>query len=277
MIRSTALFCIAVVLTLTLGMAQEEKDIEGGKDHPLLSRMPGYFLSGSEVKDFDSYTSAYLTGDDARWEGKMSKLSYTRKAGTKQASMVQVARNYENAVLKVGGKILYKDERIVCAKIQKGGAVTWVEESAYNDGRDYDLVIVESKQMEQEVTADAAALGQSLASTGKAAVYGIYFDTDQSVIKPESTPALEEISRLLKDNRSLRLYVIGHTDNAGALDHNLKLSADRAGAVVKALVGRGIEPSRLKSAGVGPYSPEASNTTDAGKAKNRRVELVEQD
>jgi outer membrane protein OmpA-like peptidoglycan-associated protein len=71
--------------------------------------------------------------------------------------------------------------------------------------------------------------------------------------------------------------VIGHTDNAGALDHNLKLSADRAGAVVKALVGRGIEPSRLKSAGVGPYSPEASNTTDAGKAKNRRVELVEQD
>jgi outer membrane protein OmpA-like peptidoglycan-associated protein len=207
----------------------------------------------------------------------MSKLSYTRKEGTKQASMVQVARNYENAVLKVGGKILYKDERIVCAKIQKGGAVTWVEESAYNDGRNYDLVIVESKQMEQEVTADAAALGQSLASTGKAAVYGIYFDTDQSVIKPESTPALEEISRLLKDNRSLRLYVIGHTDNAGALDHNLKLSADRAGAVVKALVGRGIEPSRLKSAGVGPYSPEASNTTDAGKAKNRRVELVEQD
>jgi outer membrane protein OmpA-like peptidoglycan-associated protein len=70
--------------------------------------------------------------------------------------------------------------------------------------------------------------------------------------------------------------VVGHTDNAGALDHNLKLSADRAEAVVKSLIGRGIAASRLKAAGVGPYCPVASNHTEEGKAKNRRVELVEQ-
>jgi OOP family OmpA-OmpF porin len=62
----------------------------------------------------------------------------------------------------------------------------------------------------------------------------------------------------------------------GALDYNLKLSADRADAVVKALIGRGIVASRLKGTGVGPYCPVASNHTEEGKAKNRRVELVEQ-
>ena len=72
------------------------------------------------------------------------------------------------------------------------------------------------------------------------------------------------------------MYVVGHTDNIGILEANLKLSADRADAVVKALTGKGIAASRLKASGVGPYSPVASNRTDEGKARNRRVELVEQ-
>jgi OmpA-OmpF porin, OOP family len=73
------------------------------------------------------------------------------------------------------------------------------------------------------------------------------------------------------------LYVVGHTDNVGTLDANLKLSADRADAVVKAIAGRGVDAKRLKPAGVGPYSPETSNATEEGRAKNRRVELVKQD
>lgn len=189
--------------------------------------------------------------------------------------MVQIARNYENAIRQIGGKILYSDPRIINAKIEKAGAITHVEVSAYNDGKDYEVVIVESKAMKQEVTANAADLSQSIAAAGKAAVYGIYFDTGKAVIKPESDPTLEEIVKLLKNNPRLQLYVVGHTDSVGTLEMNLKLSADRADAVVKALVGRGIESPRLKSAGVGPYSPAASNKTDEGKAKNRRVELVE--
>jgi OOP family OmpA-OmpF porin len=107
-------------------------------------------------------------------------------------------------------------------------------------------------------------------------VYGIYFDTGKSVMKPESNPALEEITKLLKHSGSLTLFVVGHTDNVGNLESNLNLSADRADAVVKALTGKGIAASRLKAAGVGPYCPVASNRTDDGKAKNRRVELVEE-
>ena len=272
--------CLAVAIVLLSSLAtvraQEEKDIEGGQDHPLLSRMPGFYMSAYDTKDFDSYQSPYVEGKDGLWEGKLTKISYTRKEGSKPVSMVQIVRNYEEAAKKIGGKILHKDARIVDARIQKNGAVTSVEVAAFNDGREYELLIVESKPMEQEVTANAEALSQSIASTGKAAVYGIYFDTGKSIVKTESDPTLGEITKLLKQDPQLKLYVVGHTDNVGTLDANLKLSSDRAAAVVKALVGKGIDAARLKATGVGPYSPDTSNKTEEGRAKNRRVELVAQ-
>ena len=82
--------------------------------------------------------------------------------------------------------------------------------------------------------------------------------------------------KLLKGSPALNVYVVGQTDNVGSLDSNLKLSSDRAAPVVKAIAARGVTASRLKSAGVGPYSPVASNDTDGGKAKNRRVEFIKQ-
>lgn len=270
----------ALVLVLaafiSVTWAQEEKDVEGGKDHPLFTRMPGYYLSSFEEKDFDSYEPSYLSGNEARWEGKTTKLEYTLKAGAKPVSMIQIVRNYQNAAGSIGGKILSSETRVTNLKIQKGGAVTYAHVEAFNDGRNYELVIVETKPMAQEVTADANSLNRSLAATGKVAVYGIYFDTGKSILKPESDPTLEEIVKLLRNDARLQLYVVGHTDSVGTLESNLKLSAERAAAVVKAVVGRGIEPTRLKSAGVGPYCPETSNKTEEGKAKNRRVELVEQ-
>jgi OOP family OmpA-OmpF porin len=255
--------------------AQAEQDVKGGQDHPLISRMPGFYLDSYDVKDFDSYPSAYVQGKDSRWEGKLTKLGYYRKEGTKPVSMLQIVRNYDASIKKTGGKILYSGDRAMAAKIEKNGALTYVEVSAFNDGRNYELVIVETKPMEQEVVADAAALKKGIAATGKVAVYGIYFDTAKSDIKPESNPALDEITKLLKQNPRLNIYVVGHTDGAGVLESNLKLSAGRADAVVKALISRGINASRLKPAGVGPYSPVESNKTEEGKAKNRRVELVE--
>jgi OOP family OmpA-OmpF porin len=258
------------------GFAQSEADVKGSQDHPLFTRMPGYIISNYEVMEFDKYTSPYLSGQDENWEGRVTKLGYSIKAGAKEASMLQIGRNYENAVNKINGRILVNEGRVIEGKIEKNSAVTYVHIEAFNDGRDYTVVVVEKGAMKQDVVANAAALSASIVATGKAAVYGIYFDTAKSVVKPESTPALEEITKLLKQNGSLTLYVVGHTDTAGLLDFNLKLSADRAAAVVKALVDRGIVASRLKGAGVGPYCPETSNRSEEGKARNRRVELVEQ-
>jgi OmpA-OmpF porin, OOP family len=267
---------LLVLFAAQTGFAQAEKDVKGSLDHPLFTRMPGYYISDYEVKDFDRYTSPYLSGQDENWEGKVTKLGYSIKAGASQASMLQIGRNYENALARIGARILVSEGRVIEGKIEKNGALIYVHVEAFNEGSEYSVVVVEKGTMKQDVLADAAALSASIAATGKAAVYGIYFDTDKAIVKPESTPALDEIVKLLKQNSGLALYVVGHTDNAGALEHNLKLSADRADAVVKALAGRGIAASRLKGAGVGPYCPIASNRTEDGKAKNRRVELVEQ-
>jgi OOP family OmpA-OmpF porin len=276
MMRHTIAGLWLVLFAAASGFAQNETDMKGSMDHPLFTRMPGYYISSYEVMDFDKYTSPYLSGQDENWEGKVTKLGYTVKTGAKQLSMLQIGRNYENALNKIGAKVLVSEGRVIEAKIEKGGAVSYVHVEAFNDGRDYSVVVVEKGAMKQDVVADAAALGASIAASGKAAVYGIYFDTGKSLVKPESAPALEEITKLLKQNGGLALYVVGHTDSAGALDFNLKLSADRADAVVKALTARGIAASRLKGAGVGPYCPGASNRSEQGMAMNRRVELVEQ-
>ena len=264
-----------LLLASCYALAQEETDIEGGKDHPLFSRMTGFYITKCDVKEFDSYQSGNLDGPEGLWEGKTTRLGYYTKTGAKSASMIQIVRNYENAVRKLGGKVLFLTERVMGARIQKGKSVTWVEVSAYDDGVEYELVIIESKAMAQEVEVDASALSQSLAATGKVALYGIYFDTGKSVIKPESAPTLDQIAKLLSQEAKLQLYVVGHTDNTGALDMNLKLSAERAEAVVKALVGRGVAVSRLRAFGAGPTSPVESNRSEEGRAKNRRVELVE--
>jgi OmpA-OmpF porin, OOP family len=265
--------CILSCLTVS-ALAQE--DIEGSKDHPLFTRMPGYFLGEYTVHDFDRFESPVIEGKDGIWEGKFTDITYNVKEGAKVASMLATERNYENAIKKIGGKILYSNDRSLEAKITRNGAVTYVHVESYNEGTSYTLKIVETKAMQQDVVADATALSVSIAETGKATVYGIYFDTGKSVVKPESNPALDQITQLMKQNGGLSLYVVGHTDNVGALESNLKLSSDRAEAIVKALVGKGVAATRLKAVGVGPYCPVASNKSDDGKAQNRRVELVEQ-
>ena len=127
------------------------------------------------------------------------------------------------------------------------------------------------------VTIDAAAMAKDISSTGHVALYGIYFDTDKADLKPESQPALQEITKLLKQDASLKLYIVGHTDNVGAFDYNVGLSERRAAAVVRELTAKhGISAARLRPAGVGMLSPVSPNDSEPGRAKNRRVELVKQ-
>jgi outer membrane protein OmpA-like peptidoglycan-associated protein len=124
------------------------------------------------------------------------------------------------------------------------------------------VLIVESKAMEKGlVTVAATALDQSLISTGKAVIYGIYFDFDKADVKPESAPQLEQIASLLREHADLKLLITGHTDNQGSIEYNQKLSQRRADAIVAMLSGS--------------YAV-ANNESDEGRAKNRRVELIKQ-
>jgi outer membrane protein OmpA-like peptidoglycan-associated protein len=136
--------------------------------------------------------------------------------------------------------------------------------------------VLELKPREQKmVTVSAAEMSASMANTGRVALYGILFDTASSVIKPESRPALEQIAALLAQSPALRVHVVGHTDNQGTLEGNFALSRARAQAVSAALIADfGIEASRLNANGVSSLAPVASNADEAGRARNRRVELV---
>jgi len=140
--------------------------------------------------------------------------------------------------------------------------------------------VVETKEMETGKVdfPDASQMQQALADAGKIALYGIFFDLDKDSLKPESKPTLDEVAKLLTAKPDLKLKVVGHTDNQGGADHNLDLSRRRAASVVTALVSQyGIAADRLAAEGAGMTQPVASNDTEEGRAKNRRVELQRDD
>lgn len=176
------------------------------------------------------------------------------------------------------------DRRIRYALLQRdqAGAVTTVairtaEHGAPNIGPRSVISVVEAKPMQtgKIVFVDASAMQASIASSGRVALYGILFDTDKADIRPESKATLEEIARFLRANPALDLVVAGHTDAQGGFDYNVGLSRRRAAAVVAALVAQhGIAAKRLTPFGAGMAAPVASNDDEAGRGKNRRVELV---
>ena len=130
---------------------------------------------------------------------------------------------------------------------------------------------------DQMVKVSAGEIAKDIDASGRVALYGILFDFNEATIKPESRTALDEIGKYLKDHPAQKIYIVGHTDNVGGYDFNMKLSQARAQAVLTDLERNyGIAQSRLRGAGVGFLSPVAPNTTDGGRAKNRRVELLPQ-
>ena len=143
-------------------------------------------------------------------------------------------------------------------------------------GRTVALVVtVETAAREQRMeTVAASAVGQGLDREGRVALYAIQFDTAKAEVKPESQPQLAELVSFLRGAPATKVLVVGHTDNQAGVDYNLDLSRRRAQAVVAALTGAGIAGARMVPQGVGMAAPLASNDTEEGRAKNRRVELV---
>ncbi len=139
------------------------------------------------------------------------------------------------------------------------------------------LDVVEIESMETNmVTIDADAMARDIGQAGRVALYGIFFETGSADITAQSDATLTEIATLLQGNPDMSLHIVGHTDSEGTLEFNMDLSSRRAQAVMDTLVtGQGIAAARLRANGVGYLAPVASNRTDEGRARNRRVELVE--
>jgi len=275
--KKAAILLSGLLTLLAVPAVAQQKDVKGCEDHALFTRMPDSWIHHCTQKAFDSYAFAVAKGKTEPVEGRMWSISYYPQAAAKEKpSEVQILRNFENAVKKLGGTVVFADKGKETFRIAKDGKEFWVEVTAEFTGK-YGLRIVEKQAMAQDIVANAEVFSSDLRATGHTAVYGIYFDTSKSDVKPESAQAIGEIAKLLKADPALKVFVVGHTDATGVVDSNLKLSQSRAEAVVQALVREhGIAAARLRGFGVGPFAPVASNDNEEGKAKNRRVELVKQ-
>lgn len=258
---------IISVLSVWSPVASAE-DQEGCKDL-WVTRMPGFSLSCVD-SNFDSYEFAAGTNKAVTVEGRIIKQDYSTEA-ERPPSRLAVRRNYEKAFRDGGWTVVIANEDDLTVSQKVNGQERWAQLS-YNDGNRYQIILGQKGEMVQSVESVADML-TALNKDGRVALQ-VNFDTAKATIKPDSQTIISRVVELLQSNPELKLSVEGHTDNVGKPETNRILSESRARAVVAALVSRGIAPSRLTSAGFGPDRPVADNSTEEGRAKNRRVELV---
>jgi outer membrane protein OmpA-like peptidoglycan-associated protein len=272
----SVIFCGAVLLFASNVRAQDDdkpRDAEGCKDSTLVTRFPGSIIHSCDNKEFEQ--ADFPMGNDKdgnaltkHVEGDYHSWDIATREGV---SDIQVFRNFQNALKAAGFVIDYagSPEQLVGHK-----GSTWI--FIDNRGTYYYQTIVTEKQMQQEVAADASSLGDEINKSGHVAVYGIHFDTGKATIQADSGKILREIVKLLQENADLKLRVEGHTDNQGNAAANQALSERRAQAVVTWVAGHGISAGRLTAKGLGQTQPVGDNSSEEGRAKNRRVELVKQ-
>lgn len=299
---------IAAILIATSGTVKAQDDAEGCKDYALFSRMPNYYLYNCEEVEFGSMKFPVGNPDPDNdnlikseiIEGKIMVFNFMLMDDKNPASGLQIMRNFQNASRQNGGVIVgnyqgwctgtyeFSGEDINGGTIPFGNSCTnwgssikfindnkevWVYVQMSGEGEGYDMVIAEKEAMNQDI--EANEMFDKL-NSGDALTLYINFETGRSAIKSESQNIIDELHKMLTGNPTLKIVVEGHTDNVGNAASNKILSEQRATSVKTALVSKGISGDRIQTAGFGQDKPIADNTTDDGKAKNRRVEIRKQ-
>jgi len=305
--RGIALF-LALLPALWLPCVAAARSTD--KDHPLVKRMPGAKMVGGSgsVRDLDQYWLALgkLTGDGQAekyqvLEGKWTRFTYSNP---QNRTVLEVYRSYKEKLLQAGFEIVYtcsdrecgeggrtsngdwwdanELRRYLAARLARSKGDVWVSLNVHAKAQgspgQHDLDVVEVKPEPQAVKdetapADPSLLRQALTENGHVAVYRITFDAGK--LKPESEQMLKAIADLLARDPELKLHLVVHTDNAGSPAGSLQLSRRQASALVAELRRRyKIPAARIHAMGMGALAPLASNATEEGRAKNRRVELV---
>jgi OOP family OmpA-OmpF porin len=271
-------FLLATILLLLSASLPAQTDIPGCKDHPLFNRMPNtYIIECSQ--NFNEMEIQTAEESLTKKEGMKTSIMYAYdydKPGT-APSFFQIVKNYENAMARYGGKKLFFQAGTSATFYMKANQKEiWVvledQSSTQGDGN-FIIHILEIEAMRQEI--QASALLDSLNKNGHIALY-INFETSKSDIRPESQKIIKEVASMLSENKMLKVSIEGHTDNVGYASSNQNLSSNRASAVMAAIANKGIDKTRLSAKGWGQDKPIASNSTDAGRAQNRRVEIVKQ-
>ena len=167
-------------------------------------------------------------------------------------------------------KVYLNHERVLNASLAEGKAFTFQFSSNSTPGEDGIQVFIRNVR----IAKGGADPFKQLTADGRIIARGINFEVGKATIRPESMGMLNTILKMMQEHPELKFEVGGHTDSDGDDSSNLKLSQDRARAVMDKLVSMGIDPGRLVCNGYGETKPISPNTTPEGKANNRRVELT---
>ena len=310
--KAAYLFASTLFLLSTNLFAQRTTDIEGGKDYPLISRFKGSVIEWQQQKNFDRYFILTLKDNkltSREIDGKITRIQYS--AG-KEHSAFEIGKSYENALQNAGFEILtalneHNCETNLSEKLYIGefdglnqlpagslkpdfnAGFYYLNAKKAVQGKDVYLTVYVTYSGYPLITFDAVEvqsmdtdlvtvkqLDEGISQEGHIAIYGIYFDSGKSAVKPESAQALKNIAEYINAHANKKFIIVGHTDNTGSFDSNIKLSKERASAVMGKLTAEyGVRTEQLRTYGDGSTAPVTSNATEDGKAKNRRVEIVE--
>ena len=242
-----------------------------------INRMPGFYISECKNSDYNDVEFVYYVKGQAHKinkGGKYYNLFYSKGEPVKFSS-AQINQNYNNAIMKVNGTTL--DDRKTTFSASVNGKEVYIQvHTAANatDSKSYSIEVVEVEVMQQNIIVN---MEEAIDKYGKIALYGILFDVGKSDVKPESAEALKQITDYLNANPSVKIYIVGHTDNTGTYASNSALSKDRAASIKKYLISTAkIAETRLSAEGVASLCPVSTNNTEEGRKLNRRVEIVKQ-
>lgn len=255
-------------------------------EHPFIRPFPESVLATSMSKheNFGSYEFYFMNESTNKREKKLIKGEYwkllyeVRTASgerVRNISSLEFFENYKAAAIQRGGKLVFQDVvQMVLTIPRDDGGITWLMVSGNAGLGQQDLIIIDEEAFEQSLTFGPKALKEALDKDGRVILYDILFDYDKTSLKQESDKQLQYVLTLLIENPELKLEIQGHTDNQGEDAYNLTLSQQRAETVRRYLALFGISPEQLTAKGYGESQPVATNDTEEGRAKNRRVELV---
>ncbi|WP_086608668.1 OmpA family protein [Erythrobacter donghaensis] len=273
-----------------------------GGPSTLIEPYPGSTLNTRDYEDYTEYNRIIGMNRSRRaevqvLEGALTKLLYDNPKGR---STLELIRNYRSALEARGFQVDYEianarewilnvrdtngmtvygtDVRYFTGRLRYQEGTAYVSILVYREGNGFgrtNIHVLQTKEMDADmVGVDPSAMAAELDRTGEVNLKGVFFDTGRYTLRPESDAELDVVVALMVAQPQLTMQVVGHTDSTGSVSGNLTLSAQRANAVVDALIERGVDGSRLSAIGMGSNQPIASNATEAGRAQNRRVMLV---